>query len=371
VESLENNDASNSSTSRRTDAFKQRVHLASALMSLLLLAPSASANSYFFSTGNPDGKMATASRPGPGSGSGVNQETESADDFVLDTHTFINSATFTGLLPSGIKLSEVAQVRVEIYRVFPKDSDLTRTPNVPTRANSPSDVEFDDRDSASANLTFTTTLLNPTFTAGNSVDTGIHPSPNQKTLGEGPVSGQEVRFNVRFTTPFYLPPDHYFFIPQVLLNNPNAHFLWLSAPKPIVAPGTPFAADLQEWIRNADLDPDWLRVAIDIVGAPPAFNAAFSLAGDLDTDGDRVPDSVDQCLETAPGEIVNEHGCSLDQLVPCSGPRSGGIWRNHGAYVSSFAHAVEEFVEQGFLSEADAEALVTLAAGSSCGARGK
>jgi len=37
---------------------------------------------------------------------------------------------------------------------------------------------------------------------------------------------------------------------------------------------------LQEWIRNSALDPDWLRVATDIVGvAPPVFNATFSLTG--------------------------------------------------------------------------------------------
>ena len=311
--------------------------------------------------------MATATRPGPDSG--ANQETESADDFVLGTHTFINSATVTGLLPAGVNLSDVSQVVVEIYRVFPNDSDTNRTLHVPTRQNSPSDVEFDDRDSASGNLQFTTTLLNADFEATNSVDTGIHASPLQTTQGDGAVRGQEVQFNITFTTSFYLPPDHYFFVPQVLLKNPDTHFLWLSAPKPIVAPGTPFAGgtDLQEWIRNADLDPDWLRVAADIVGAPPTFNATFSLSGDLDSDGDRVPDSLDQCPDTAPGAIVDSQGCSLDQLVPCSGPASGGSWKNHGGYVSSFSQAAEGFVEQGLISPEDAETLVSSAAQSSCG----
>lgn len=346
---------------------RQLVPVVTGLMSLLLMASSTSAGSFFFSTGIPDGLMATATRPGPDSG--ANQETESADDFVLGTHTFINSATVTGLLPAGVNLSDVSQVVVEIYRVFPNDSDTNRTPHVPTRQNSPSDVEFDDRDSASGNLQFTTTLLNADFEATNSVDTGIHASPLQTTQGDGAVRGQEVQFNITFTTPFYLPPDHYFFVPQVLLKNPDTHFLWLSAPKPIVAPGTPFAGgtDLQEWIRNADLDPDWLRVAADIVGAPPTFNATFSLSGDLDSDGDRVPDSLDQCPDTAPGAIVDSQGCSLDQLVPCSGPASGGSWKNHGGYVSSFSQAAEGFVEQGLISPEDAETLVSSAAQSSCG----
>ena len=256
--------------------------LASTVSALVLLALPARADPFSFSTGDPDGLMATASRPGPGAGSGVNQDTESADDFILSNRTEITTASFTGLVPAGVDLSnDISQVRIEIYHVFPKDVITNRTINVPTRANSPSDFEFDERDSAAASLTFTVTLLNPSFTVSNSVDTGIHPSPDQRTLGEGPVVGQEVRFDVTFATPLDLPADHYFFVPQVLLSDPDNHFLWLSAPKPIVLRGAPVSLDLQEWIRNADLDPDWLRVASDIIGNPPAFNAAFSLAGDI------------------------------------------------------------------------------------------
>jgi hypothetical protein len=96
------------------------------------------------------------------------------------------------------------------------------------------------------------------------------------------VTGMEVEFDVTFATPFSLPADHYFFVPQVQVN--GGEFYWLSAPRPIVPPGTPFppgSTDLQTWIRNANLDPDWLRVGTDIVGGAtaPTFNAAFSLIG--------------------------------------------------------------------------------------------
>jgi hypothetical protein len=204
-----------------------------------LLTIPAVADPFMFSTGAPDGLMGMASRPG----SGGSLETEAADDFILNAQsTLLNTGTFVGLLPSNLNLAtDISQVRVEIYRVFPTDSDTVRTINVPTRANSPSDVEFADRDTASNNLTYTTTLLNDAFSVANSVDNGINPKPNQTTLGEGPVRGQEVQFDVTFTTPFDLPPDHYFFIPQVQLT--NGDFLWLSAPKPIV--GTPFLPDLQ------------------------------------------------------------------------------------------------------------------------------
>ncbi|HJW28452.1 MAG TPA: hypothetical protein VJ508_04290, partial [Saprospiraceae bacterium] len=156
----------------------------------------------------------------PGSGSII--EIESADDFILTSPTAITSATFTGLVPSG---ATVNQVIVEIYRVFPADSDVGRTsgpptfstPDVPTRVNSPSDVAFDSQDSASlGDLTFSTTTVAIGFTVNNSVLSGINPIPNQTTKGEGPVTGNEVLFNVDFTTPFDLPADHYFFVPQVL-----------------------------------------------------------------------------------------------------------------------------------------------------------
>ena len=259
-----------------------------ALAALISLATPVTADPFFFSTGNPDGKMATATRPdSPGK-----FEIESADDFVLTARTVINSATFTGLLLSS-SLNQIGQVRVEIYRVFPKDSNVARTsgpptfstPQVPTRVNSPSDVEFADRDTASGNLTFTTTLITGTFMASNSVQPGgINSKPPQTTGGNGPVTGQEVQFNVKFSTPFDLPADHYFFVPQVEVTTPTGNFLWLSAPRPIVPPGTPFPAgftDLQSWTRDQFLDPDWLRVGQDIVGGNPfpTFNATFSLTG--------------------------------------------------------------------------------------------
>jgi hypothetical protein len=102
--------------------------------------------------------------------------------------------------------------------------------------------------------------------------------------GEGAVTGQEVRFNVLFTTPFDLPADHYFFVPQVELS--NGDFLWLSANRPIVPPGTPFpmgTTDLQSWIRNdPGIAPDWLRVGTDVVGNT-TFNASFEVFGDVTT----------------------------------------------------------------------------------------
>jgi hypothetical protein len=240
-----------------------------------------------FSTVSPTNLMATASRPE----STGKIEIESADDFVLGSLTNITGATFTGLLSGqNVSISNIGQVTVEIYRVFPADSDVGRTSGsptfstsqVPTRVNSPSDVQLTDRDSGAGSLSFSTSTLSATFTASNSLLNGINPKPSQTTGGEGAVTGMEVEFDVTFATPFSLPADHYFFVPQVQVN--GGEFYWLSAPRPIVPPGTPFppgSTDLQTWIRNANLDPDWLRVGTDIVGGAtaPTFNAAFSLIG--------------------------------------------------------------------------------------------
>jgi hypothetical protein len=257
-----------------------------ALMSCLFAGP-ATADSLLFSTGNPDDKIATASRPE----SAGKFEIESADDFVLTHTTSISSATFTGLLTGGATGSDIGEVRVEIYRVFPLDSDNTRTPNVPTRVNSPSDIEFADRDTSPSpgNLTFTTSDLGSVSVLNSVQPGGIHPKPFQTTNGNGPLSGEEVEFDVNFTMPFILPADHYFFVPQVEVENVTGDFFWMSAARPIAAPGTSFPpgfTDLQSWTRDENLAPDWLRVGTDIVGsidgaAVPTFNAVFSLTGSV------------------------------------------------------------------------------------------
>lgn len=241
------------------------------LVAISMIAPPvARADPFSFSTGAPDGRIGLASRPDTG---GV-LEIEAADDFVLTSNTLLTSASFAGLLPAGLSASDVLSVRAEIYRVFPKDSIDPPNGSVPTRVNSPSDVAFAARESGDGSLSYTTSIVNPNFTAANSIVNGINPLPNQTTNGEGPVTGQQALISTTFTTPFSLPADHYFFVPQVQLT--NGTFLWLSAA------GPPALTDLQAWIRNGNLDPNWLRAGTDIVGggmAAPKFNASFSLGG--------------------------------------------------------------------------------------------
>ena len=306
------------------------------LSALLSLPPRASASSFSFSTGAPDGLIGTLSRP---ASAGLVQ-TETADDFVLNECVLINQATFTGLLPLGAPLSSIDRVEVEIYHVFPVDSDTNRTPAVVTRTNSPSDVEIDDatRDTLDSSLSANATVVNPIFSVLNSVVNNINKSPNQFTGGEGPVTGTEVTITVTFDPPILLPADHYFFRPEAGLSSGN--FLWLSAPKPVSPPL--FVGDLQSWIRNDNLAPDWSRIGTDITHEGP-FNASFSLSG--------VTDALS----------------IIDQLVPCSGPASGGTWKNHGQYVSSVAHVAQNLADQGCISQQEIGQIVSDAARSSCG----
>ena len=246
-------------------------------------AVAARAGSFSFSTGSPDGKLGALARPAGSQG----PETETADDFVLTQATVVSGATIHGLIPTGSPVSSITRVEVEVYHVFPNDSDVSRTSgaptfstvNVPTRVNSPSDVEIDaaTRDSNSSSLRFIASQISD-FEVQNTVIDGINKVPQQLTHGEGAARGEQVEIDITFKEPLFLPAGHYFFRPEVEVSSGN--FLFLSAPRPITS-GTPFPAgttDLQAWIRNANLKPDWLRIGGDIVGAG-TFNMTFSLAG--------------------------------------------------------------------------------------------
>lgn len=241
-----------------------------AVVALLLASVANAQQTVIFSTGNPDGRVGMASRPAGVFGSAR----EAADDFLLLQNTSITNATFAGLLPTGSTAANITGLTIEMYRVFPLDSNDPPSGNVATRANSPSDVAFDSR-TFGGDLTFSATSLG-NFVVLNSVIDGLNPLPNSRTGGEGAVAGTEFLFSVDFLTPFVLPAAHYFFVPQVALS--NGTFLWLSAARPIEAPGTLFTPDLQAWMRSSELAPDWLRVGTDIIGGTETFNGTFSLS---------------------------------------------------------------------------------------------
>jgi hypothetical protein len=289
------------------------VSLVAATMTVgVWLATPAWADPFLFSTGSPDGLLGALSQPA----STGHLETETADDFILTETTSIAQATIAGLIPSGTPLADIGNVEVEIYHVFPKDSADPASGNVPARANSPADVEIDTatRDGSLGTLTFSASLLDASFSVLNTVVDGINQAPANATNGEGPASGEAVQITITFTPPIVLPADHYFFRPEVQVA--GGDFLSLSAPKPIVAPGTPFMGDLQAWIRNSDLKPDWLRIGTDIIGGTPVqtFNMALSLTGETVPQAETpTPTATSQptATPTDPPSNNGGGGCSI------------------------------------------------------------
>jgi hypothetical protein len=286
----------------------------------LLVSTSLWSADFSFATGNPDGLMGAASRrASPGK-----LETETADDFTLDQTTVIRQATIVGLVPSGTQPQNFKEVEVEVYHIFPLDSAMPPSGKVPSRANSPSDVEIGTATRAgnSGTLTFFTNVLNSNFGVGNTVVNNLKVA-TVPPGGEGSTAGEEVEITITFTNPIILPAGHYFFRPEVLLT--SGDFLYLSAPKVIPAP-----KDLQAWIRNSNLVPDWLRIGTDIVGggaAAPNFNMTFSLAG-----------------ETVPEAGISGEANCLGKSIAALAQEFGGIY----SAASSLGFSSVQALQDGF-----------------------
>ncbi len=295
---------------------KKYLFVAATATAAVWLATPAWADPFFFSTGTPDGRLGAFSQPA----SSVSLETETADDFILTETTSIAEATITGLVERETPLANISNVEVEIYHIFPKDSAQPPSGNVPARANSPGDVEIDaaTRDGRMGTLAFTASLVDESFSVLNTVAHNIK-LPDAVPGGEGPANGEAVQITITFNPPIVLPPDHYFFRPEVEV---AGGFLYLSAPKPIVAPGTPIMGDLQAWIRNSDLNPDWLRIGTDIIGGtpPPTFNMAFSLAGETlpTATATATPTATATAIPTDPPSNNDGAGCSIGAASPAS-----------------------------------------------------
>jgi hypothetical protein len=98
-----------------------------------------------------------------------------------------------------------------------------------------------------------------------------------------------------------------------------------------------------------------------------AFEVQPGVCSVLDSDGDGVADDIDQCPNTPARAIVDATGCSIEQLVPCEGPLSGGSWKCHGQYVRAVIGAASDFLKGGFITRRQWAGIVTKAAYSKCG----
>jgi hypothetical protein len=73
----------------------------------------------------------------------------------------------------------------------------------------------------------------------------------------------------------------------------------------------------------------------------------------------------------APRQTEDSSGCSIDQRCPCTTGFFGDPWSNHGKYASRVAHASEDLLLAGLVSEDEKDAIVSTAARSDCGRKAK
>lgn len=130
---------------------------------------------------------------------------------------------------------------------------------------------------------------------------------------------------------------------------------------------------------DGDLDGDGVGNGVDNCPVDANFNQhdldgdAVGDACDADIDGDNVANNADVCAATPVGEVVDSaNGCSIAQLCPCDGPRGTTVpWKNHGKYVSCTAHAANDFVSLGLITQGHKNAIMSAAGSSSCGKKKK
>lgn len=125
----------------------------------------------------------------------------------------------------------------------------------------------------------------------------------------------------------------------------------LNAPAPVA---TQLVADGQWHHYAIDITP--VVLAAQLTGTHlmlEDWNDRGSVAGDVYFDNVRLVGVLDAQV--------------FEDAVPCSGPAPGVRWKNHGQYVSSMSKVVEAYLLAGFITDAEAEALVSCAARSDCG----
>ena len=112
-------------------------------------------------------------------------------------------------------------------------------------------------------------------------------------------------------------------------------------------------------------------------GAIPEEDQPLSEGGDftiaaagviVPTDPSDPTQPDDLCPNTAPGELENGAGCSINDLCPCAGPKdTGWNWTGPGEYQACVEGASQGLVDEGLMTAAEQAQALADAAASECG----
>ena len=183
------------------------------------------------------------------------------------------------------------------------------------------------------------TLDGNQFTGGVFLPPPIIPGSASVHGPAGPGSNADVLFDL--SGPFFVPP-----YPSISNHD---------------AGGTAYFADR----TLSQSEGDQLLAGLWYVNVPSDAFPDGEIRGQIepvDSDGDGVPDFMDQCPGTPAGAVVDANGCGIDQLCPCAGP-----WKNHGDYMKSLVRVVRQFRREHLINGPEARAIIKEAAASDCG----
>ena len=95
-----------------------------------------------------------------------------------------------------------------------------------------------------------------------------------------------------------------------------------------------------------------------------AWPAAAQVEDPADLDGDGVVDTLDQCLDTPPEDLIAADGCSV---CPCDETTAGDPWVSHDAYVGCVAGEAHARRQAGTMRRREMRAAIRRARRSTCG----
>ena len=264
---------------------------ATALSTVLLAAPEVAKAFTLWDTLEAGNDIAFLSQI---TGSG-NPKPEAADDFIVNDPTRVSRLSLLAVLvnPSSDPFRGVEELEVEVFNLYPLDSDLSRVPAT-NRDGGPADddfIELEDEPDGTE-LQYSVTVLDDAFSVDTTIGMvdGVPPIPGGGLpIEEAGITGELVQIDVTFPEPFDLAPGRYWLELTAEMEN-DGLFYWAQGTRPPISPTDP-AIDDQTWYRTKrganTLDVDWVRVANvlgdDIFGDPietPAFNAAFQIHGE-------------------------------------------------------------------------------------------